>query len=104
METITKEKKYMKVTKTQIAHLFRVVKVTGDLLPLPLFLLRRSLIAARIIFLSSKSFDSSSCDAKKKKKKRHKFKQRGHSSQNPKWHCFIYACTPNMSWDEYKDK
>lgn len=35
-------------------------------LPLPLFFLRRSLMAARIIFLSSKSFDSSSCGRKEK--------------------------------------
>ncbi len=35
-------------------------------MPVPLFLLRRSLMAARIIFLSSKSFDSSSCGRKKK--------------------------------------
>lgn len=83
-----------------MAHLFHVVKVTRDPLLLPLFLLRRSLIAARIIFLSSKSFDSSSCAAKKeKKKKSHTCKQRGHSFQKAKIHC-----TPNMSRDEDKYK
>lgn len=62
--------KYWKVTKTQNAHLFHVVRVKGEPVLLPLFLLRRSLIAARIIFLSSKSFDSSSCCKKKKEKSR----------------------------------
>lgn len=64
---------------------------TGDTLLLPLFLLRRSLIAARIIFLSSKSFDSSSCVVKRKKKS-HECKQRGHSSQKPKV-APLYLCT-----------
>lgn len=82
-----------------MAHLFHVVKVAREPLLLPLFLLRRSLIAARIIFLSSKSFDSSSCAAKKGKNKSHTCKQRGQSLQKVKIHC-----TPNMSWDEEKYK
>lgn len=72
---------------------FRITAVSfGSFILLPLFLLRRSLMAARIIFLSSKSFDSSSCENENTDQQ-----WEAVPHKKPKWQGSIYACGSHIA-------